>query len=301
MNAHLERAGIAAFARPHPAFPHRAMLHPKPRARWPRVTVIVPTKDAPQHLGRCLESIFSRSTYPNFGVLLVDNGTTDAEALSLFERYPVDVLPFDEPFNFSRANNARRRPRGRRARRVPQQRHRGADARVARGDGEPRRAGRGRRGRAAPPLPERHRPARRRRARDPRHGRPRHARLPGQRRRLRGLALVHEGGVGGDGARACSIRRDVFAELGGFDEHFATHYQDVDLCLRLRALGPPHPLHAARRPRPPRERHARRPLRPPRPRAPPRRLGRDDRPRRPVLQPAALALGGRLPTRAAAA
>ena len=41
------------------------------------------------------------------------------------------------------------------------------------------------------------------------------------------------------------VRRGVFAELGGFDEHFATHYQDVDLCLRIRALGPPHPLHAA--------------------------------------------------------
>ena len=29
---------IAAFARPHPALPHRATLQPKPRARWPRVT-----------------------------------------------------------------------------------------------------------------------------------------------------------------------------------------------------------------------------------------------------------------------
>jgi GT2 family glycosyltransferase len=33
------------------------------------------------------------------------------------------------------------------------------------------------------------------------------------------------------------IRRDLFTELGGFEEHFATHYQDVDLCLRLRRAG----------------------------------------------------------------
>ena len=33
------------------------------------------------------------------------------------------------------------------------------------------------------------------------------------------------------------VRRDLFTELGGFDEHFATHYQDVDLCLRLRSSG----------------------------------------------------------------
>ena len=33
------------------------------------------------------------------------------------------------------------------------------------------------------------------------------------------------------------VRRDLFDELGGFDEHFATHYQDVDLCLRLGRSG----------------------------------------------------------------
>jgi len=37
---------------------------------------------------------------------------------------------------------------------------------------------------------------------------------------------------------ACMLmRRDLFDELGGFDEHFATHYQDVDLCLRLGRSG----------------------------------------------------------------
>ena len=44
-------AGSPAFARPNPDHPHRAVVaSPKPRARWPQVTVIVPTKDAPQHL-----------------------------------------------------------------------------------------------------------------------------------------------------------------------------------------------------------------------------------------------------------
>jgi GT2 family glycosyltransferase len=33
------------------------------------------------------------------------------------------------------------------------------------------------------------------------------------------------------------VSRRLFAEVGGFDEHFATHYQDVDLCLRLRRAG----------------------------------------------------------------
>ena len=33
------------------------------------------------------------------------------------------------------------------------------------------------------------------------------------------------------------IRKALFEEIGGFNEHFFTAYQDVDLCLRLRARG----------------------------------------------------------------
>jgi GT2 family glycosyltransferase len=37
---------------------------------------------------------------------------------------------------------------------------------------------------------------------------------------------------------AClAIRRDLFAELGGFDEGFVNGYEDVDLCLRVRRDG----------------------------------------------------------------
>ena len=33
------------------------------------------------------------------------------------------------------------------------------------------------------------------------------------------------------------IRKALFEELGGFNPHFFTAYQDVDLCLRIRARG----------------------------------------------------------------
>ncbi|HEY6341552.1 MAG TPA: glycosyltransferase [Bryobacteraceae bacterium] len=37
---------------------------------------------------------------------------------------------------------------------------------------------------------------------------------------------------------AClAIRRELFAEVGGFDEQFPNNYNDVDLCLRLRSRG----------------------------------------------------------------
>ena len=38
-------------------------------------------------------------------------------------------------------------------------------------------------------------------------------------------------------AACMAIRRSLLEELGGFDEHYGTHYQDVDLCLRLRETG----------------------------------------------------------------
>lgn len=36
---------------------------------------------------------------------------------------------------------------------------------------------------------------------------------------------------------AMMMRREVFESVGGFDEHFAVVFNDVDLCLRVRELG----------------------------------------------------------------
>jgi len=30
------------------------------------------------------------------------------------------------------------------------------------------------------------------------------------------------------------MKKSLFEEIKGFNEHFATHYQDVDLCLKIR-------------------------------------------------------------------
>ncbi len=38
-------------------------------------------------------------------------------------------------------------------------------------------------------------------------------------------------------AACLMIRKSLFHEIGGFNEHFFTAYQDVDLCLRLRERG----------------------------------------------------------------
>ena len=236
VTAHLERCGIASVARPNPAFPHRAILEPKPRSRWPRVTVIVPTKDAPAHLERCLRSIFGRSTYPSFEVILVDNGTTDPEARRLFELHPVEVLSFDEPFNFSRVNN------------LGVAHASGEFVVFLNNDTEVRTpewleilvhlAERGGAGAVGPLLVYP-------------NGTVQHAGVVlGLRGTadhiMRGLPATADGHAGSLScarevsavtAACMALRRETFLEAGGFDEHFGTHYQDVDLCLRLRRAG----------------------------------------------------------------
>ena len=105
VNAHLRRLGIAAEARPHLVFPHRARLVPRAGRKQPQISIIIPTKDRPDLIGRCLNSIFDRTTYPDFEVVVVDNGSTDPAALAAIDRYGVTRVDFPQKFNFSRANN----------------------------------------------------------------------------------------------------------------------------------------------------------------------------------------------------
>src|SRR6185312_5701379 len=67
--------------------------------------IIIPTRDGVRFLRRCLRSIEEKTTYPNYEILIVDNGSVEAETLDYFRTLRHRVLPFEEPFNFSRLNN----------------------------------------------------------------------------------------------------------------------------------------------------------------------------------------------------
>lgn len=85
------------------------------RVRWPlpqpapRVSVIIPTRDRVDMLRRCVGSILARSTYPDFELVVVDNGSTDRNALQYLQTLAghqrVRLLRYDAPFNFSAINN----------------------------------------------------------------------------------------------------------------------------------------------------------------------------------------------------
>lgn len=106
VQAHLDRTQIPLKARAHPILPHRVQLSPAScRPKNPRISIVIPTRDAPEHLERCLKSIYERSTYENFEVIAVDTGSTDPQALRVQDSFPIRVLKDLGPFNFARANN----------------------------------------------------------------------------------------------------------------------------------------------------------------------------------------------------
>jgi glycosyltransferase involved in cell wall biosynthesis len=75
----------------------------------PKVSLVILSRDKIAFLKPCVESLFRATTYRNFEVIIVDNGSIEAESLSFFDEvqrvYPnVRVVRDERPFNFSELN-----------------------------------------------------------------------------------------------------------------------------------------------------------------------------------------------------
>lgn len=113
----LRRRGVEGLVEHAPFVPHGYRVRyvvPEPA---PLVTLIVPTRDRAELLRTCLGSLLERTSYPEFEVLIVDNGSVEPATFETFEELGRDarvrVLRDDGPFNFSRLNNfAARSARG---------------------------------------------------------------------------------------------------------------------------------------------------------------------------------------------
>jgi GT2 family glycosyltransferase len=106
LRRHLQRLGVAAgVQRDGTGFRVRYALPVPP----PLVSLIIPTRNGLQLVRRCIESIAAKTTYAHYEIILVDNGSDDAEALAYFAevstRLGVRVLRDDRPFNYSQLNN----------------------------------------------------------------------------------------------------------------------------------------------------------------------------------------------------
>lgn len=87
-------------------------LLPLVHVRRPRpegeVSIIIPTRDRLDLLRPCVESIRARTSHPDHRIVIVDNGSRDAETLDYLgglSRDGVAVLRDDGVFNYARLNN----------------------------------------------------------------------------------------------------------------------------------------------------------------------------------------------------
>ncbi len=84
----------------------RVNYHPKGE---PQVSIIIPTRDNPKLLARCVDSIEQRSRYRHFEIIVLDNGSQKPATLELLAGYEAQararVIRHDQPFNFSELNN----------------------------------------------------------------------------------------------------------------------------------------------------------------------------------------------------
>lgn len=71
----------------------------------PLVSIIIPTKDNVKLLKICVESIETKSSYKNYEIIIVDNGSKKEETKKYLENLKHKILFYDKPFNFAQINN----------------------------------------------------------------------------------------------------------------------------------------------------------------------------------------------------
>ena len=107
VNEHFERIGSRARV--------THVNHGHYRANWPiqspvpKVSILIPTRDRVELLRACVHSVFERTDYSDFEVVIIDNQSQERETLVYLEEMRhqprVRVLRYDKAFNYSAINN----------------------------------------------------------------------------------------------------------------------------------------------------------------------------------------------------
>jgi len=76
---------------------------------FPKVSIVIPTKDKYEFVSRCLYSLVENTSYPDYEIVIVDNGSGDSRVFKLYEKVSEKVslklLRRSGEFNFSRLVN----------------------------------------------------------------------------------------------------------------------------------------------------------------------------------------------------
>jgi len=74
--------------------------------KFPKVCIVILNWNGKNLLKDCLSSLFKLTDYPNYKVIVVDNGSIDGSVEFVKKKFPkVDVLALDKNYGFSKGNN----------------------------------------------------------------------------------------------------------------------------------------------------------------------------------------------------
>ena len=108
LDAHLERTGVKGKAR-EGMFPSTYKIDYRIE-NPPLVSIIIPNKDQVKVLKQCIDSIYEKTLYKNFEILVVENNSTENETFEYYNEIEnthdnLRVLYYKGGFNFSKINN----------------------------------------------------------------------------------------------------------------------------------------------------------------------------------------------------
>jgi glycosyltransferase involved in cell wall biosynthesis len=105
LNAHIKRCGDGENVLSG-KFPYQVRY---PIKDSPKISIIIPNKDNQPVLKRLIDSIFTKSSYRNFEILIIENGSKDPDLFEYYEtlkKQPeIKILQWDKVFNYSLVNN----------------------------------------------------------------------------------------------------------------------------------------------------------------------------------------------------
>lgn len=108
IEAALKRRGLDAAVKQDKASTYYQVFYKLKKE--PLVSVIIPTKDSADITETCLASIYEKTIYKNFEIIVVDNRSEKPETFELFDKYQklhknFRVIKADMEFNYSKINN----------------------------------------------------------------------------------------------------------------------------------------------------------------------------------------------------
>lgn len=209
----------------------------------PKISIIIPTKDKVNVLKTCIESVLKRTRYQNYEIIIVDNQSQEQKTFDYYKKLETDprirILTYDKPFNFSAMNN------------FAVSHAEGEHLVLLHNDIEVRseewlsamlehsqRRGVGAVGAKLlyPNNTVQHAGIILGIIGNPPVGGHAHRHLPASHPGYFGRAS-HIANVSAATAACLMIPKQVFGEVGGFDESLAVAFNDVDLCLKIRERG----------------------------------------------------------------